>query len=252
MAAAATTRRKATAKEEAPKKEADPEPDSDMKSFPSTSTADFPEFLEADIDREYLEVPMHKCCFLMAIDDDHLLLNDVRIKDEESRDTCRALVDTSGGELPQEPHRYQFVPWMRHISGDILKYEDDEYELAKIFLVKKKEDSDMLDLDTVVCLDAEERQMGRVAVERNCPDDVPEDQLMLRIREGSLILEPSAWALPPGEVVGMHEYGGPPANDEEDPELPQQEVISASSENKMEEMDDDMDGGEDAPAVDLA
>lgn len=220
-------------------------------SSPSTSTADFPPLLQADIDTEYLEVAMHKCRFLMAILDDHLLLDNVRIMDDETGVTSRAHVDIREGPLPQQAHRYQFVPWMRHISGDQLKYEEDEYQLLKMFLVKKKTDSDILDLQTVVCLDAEARQLGIATVERMCAADVPEENLSLRIREGLLTLEQSDMMPPPGEVVGKHSFGSSPT-DEEDSELPQQELIPASSELDVEEMEDDMDIADDAPAVDLA
>jgi hypothetical protein len=209
--------------------------------FEDSIAAQFPDTSLADVEQVYQTFNMHGCTFYIAGEGEMLRLDDIHVEDHNSGEWRRPVCS---GEMPLQAALYQQVPWVKEKHGDYMKMKDDVSEVLKVFLIRRDPVTQILDFDTVVALDAEERAVAREAVVRTTDEADPE-QLSLRIREGHITLELTD-AMPSfDEVVQAAREQREPEGWSEDP------YEAAPADMDDNELDDDFDAP-DIPAIDFA
>lgn len=106
------------------------------------------------------------------------------------------------GDIPAEPLWYEDAEWAAEYPGNVLEEKPEKRWVLRVYFIAVASiDPFRVDMERVYLLDGARRTLSKLEVRRLAPPDTPPEELRVRIRDRSVVID-TATSLPgPEEVV---------------------------------------------------
>lgn len=160
----------------------------------------------------YRSIPLDGCeFFIESSPADELVLANTNYIDPVTGEFKKA---TLHGDIPDRPCHYHEAEWFAEYGGNDLIGEEEQIWILKLYFISlASKDPYTLDFENVFLLDAHERSLTRLPVERLAPPDTPDEFLRIRLRGMQVTIDDLRGLPDPEVVVQSHLLGVPAMSD---------------------------------------